>query len=223
MTSKRQLPLFEVDFHFIKVHRDLVKSGALARLGAMPFTILVALRSYVPMTGTSAFPSQGTLASATGLSLTSVKKGLNILSDQGWLVKRTIGEGKKRRCIYEMKEILTARSTEPEHRPDYSLTFDYGATAIQEQTPDVLHFARTGQLPAESRVSAQPINITIQVVGDHSTALNINLNAGEPADDLADLDAQLARLPSELRHKLTSAMESFRALEPSRDPGVTKP
>jgi len=217
MSDEDQRSFFEVDYKFVKVHHDMVTTGKMAALGAMPFTLLVALRSYVPTTGTSAFPSQQTLAEATGMSLSSVKKGLNILHEQGWLVKRAVQTGKRKKNIYALKEVLTGKSTDPDARPDHLIVMDYGPTVFQEQRKDVDRWRRTGQLPPGSPVIVRPV-IVIQVNnGDHGT--NININADGPTDE-ASFETQLAQIDDEeLRDRLASTVASFRALQSPKNAG----
>ena len=186
-----QLPLFEVDFSFLKIHHDMVRSGRLAKLGPIPFAVLVALRSHVSYSGTSAFPSQATLAEECGISLSSVKKGLRVLVQENYLLVRSTSAGKRKKNIYSLNENLTA--TDVTGETDYVLTIPYGPEALQAARKDIEQFQWTGSLPPGSPVQARPINLVIQVnYGDGGTNININAE-GSPAGQ-HDIQEQLAEL-----------------------------
>lgn len=204
MTKSKQMGLFEVNLRFVKILNDIVSSGAMAEMGASAFMVLVAVRSFVPISGTSSFPSQQTIAEHTGLSVTTVKRSLKRLEELGWLEKRSVGK----RNVYATYDFVRASSTDLETRPDYELRFPYGALASKNVDPDIRQFAKSGTLPPSSPVSARPINVVLQVViGDHGTNLNIGSGSGG-----GDLEAELAQLPPELRERFASAVESFRQL-----------
>ena len=209
-----QLPLWKIERRFVRTFFSMVDEKQIAAMGVNAYACLIVIRRFVPMDGSSSFPSAAKISEYTNLSPTTVYKAIKVLEEHGWLKKVKAG----RKNIYSLSEHLFAKSTAPEEREDKVLTLPFGVTEWKKRVEELKQFEHTGTVPENSPILIQnaTFHITVNNYNDNRQQVVVKM------DENLLSDVPAGRYRDWLEEKLSKQAE-FLALEAiDKTPDSTK-
>jgi AraC-like DNA-binding protein len=153
---------------------DFVQSGAIAKMGANAFAVLMAVKSHAAMNDGISCPSADTIAQYVGLSRRQVMRELARLVSDGRLTKvRT-----QRASLYRLTERI--QLTNDEGTPMQTAQFPYAPLTVEQIRKEIKKYLESGELAAGSPIVIQQLNVNVVVGG---TMNNFNV----PTTNLDDI------------------------------------
>lgn len=163
----------KVEHHWFHIVRSMIVRGQLAEMGATAWAVYCVIKAHTALNDGRAFPSQDRIAKLVGVSVDTVGRATDKLTQLGVITKRKKGN----RNEYLIKESV------PMTLQDGSVVargeVDYVPMQFERFVNEVKAFAKSGAVHSDSPVEIK-ININIITQGDNST---VNINNVEMLSD----------------------------------------
>lgn len=185
-----QQELFKAETTWFHIFKTMIDSGDLAKLSGSAVKVYLVVKAHTNFSTGQAFPNIETIAEKAGLSVSQVKRELDVLRECGYIIKEKRG----RANAYTLREKV--QITDDTGRPAAVATWDYLPSSVQHAVADLKNVLVTGDLAGARIVHIERLQVNINHL--HDNAVNFNIS-----QFMADVD----KLPAEIRDKMLSAFQ----------------
>lgn len=185
-----QQELFKAETTWFHVFKDMIDSGDMAKLSGSAVKVYLVVKAHTNFATGQAFPSIETIAEKSGISVSQVKRELDVLKENGYISKEKRGRSNS----YTLREKV--QITDDTGRPAAVATWDYLPASVQHAVADLKNVLVAGDLAGARIVHIERLQVNINHLHDNATNFNIS-------QFMADVD----KLPAEIREKMLSAFQ----------------
>lgn len=173
---KEQAELWDelkVEHHWFHIVRSMIVRGQLAEMGAVAWAVYCVIKAHTALNDGRAFPSQDRIAKLVGVSVDTVARATDRLTELGVVTKYKKGN----RNEYSIKESVPVTLQDGSVMARGETT--YVPMQFERFMNEVREFAKSGAVHGNSPVEIK-INVNIITQGDNST---VNINNVEMVSD----------------------------------------
>jgi DNA-binding transcriptional MocR family regulator len=165
----------KVEHHWFHVVRSMIVRDKIAEMGVHAWAVYTVLKAYTALNTGKAWPSQDTIAKHIGVSLDTVYRALDRLTELNIVERTKVG----RRNNYSLKEIIPM--TDPMGEVKAVGEGVYQPMMFASFIKELQHFAKNGRLPngSEAKITLN-VNI-INSTGDNATFNIQQVTVTDPA------------------------------------------
>lgn len=164
------------------VFKDMIDNGDVAKMGAHAVTVYLVIKAHTNFATGRAFPAIETIVEKSGISNSQVMRCIKTLEEYGYITKKKEG----RKNVYTLREKVSI--SDESGNVAAMATWDYIPNSVKTAVADLKNVLVTGDLAGAKIVHIEHLNVNLQV--NHSGG-NIQFN-----------EADLARLPDDMRQAL---------------------